>query len=602
MYYYNIAIVSAACCDYIRQCYISCKYEEAVKWSDYFLENVEASDSIALPVKCLKGKSIGQMYLTNQVKNIGNNDWALLGYDNNCGTFKSVNEKLTSDSQVDSKRLLRQLSLYDVQSWEDLCAQGLLAINLLGEVLDRNALDEESSELLDLLLIDYCKEAGETSKCKRCLLCRVEGDLVRTRLQPDENDSSTCNQNIFILQSYMYTNGLQTKLMFCQQCYSLLFQYCTSNLPFIIEAINPIKEKVVKYDKTLYTCMVGCVAQYLPLVITTYSSNWKEVHAAFNACRQILLCLDDSSSLATLPNMYLLINPECWHMLSTHSNDMQQLSPNVRSIVALIADQQSISSGGDPHKCTLFIFHGETFNIVLDFGSKSVFPSKYLINHTGGSYTIPSMRHRWEMCPHDLLHVFQNLVQADKYRGAFRSILNAEKVELVRPSGTSLPLVSYSAKFLLPCKPILSFLPKDFYVDMDNSNNIKSISVPDGHVILGHTYNSENDFTVILACASDFTTQEKQYYYIFVRKLLGYYVVEGVFLKGKLTMFLLGSSPLLFSMYPSLGIQEVELVRQLVSKKISLDMSSFMTSLFAIIIKYGHSDIIAVSNYVDAIR
>ena len=576
---------------------------------------MKASDPLVLSVKSYKGKSIAQKYLTKQVNHlIGNDDWALLGYDSNCGTFKAVNQRLSNDSQEDGKELLRHLSLYDMHSWKDLCSQGLLAINLLGEVLDSNELDREGAELLDLVLMDYCKEAGETSQCKRCLLCRAAGDLVPTRLksltdsgadsvpESDSSSSDSFDRNVFILRSYMYITGLQTNFMFCQECLSLLSYYCGSYLQFILEAIDPIKEKTIEYDNNVYTCLIGYLAQNLPLIIANYTSNWKEIYAAFCACRQILLSHEKTSSLATFPKMYFLVNPLSWHMFNTFSYNMYQLSPNLRNITALVADQQSTLNGGDSHKSTLFWFHTGVWNIVLDFGSESELPSSYLIHQNGGTYTIPSMKQRWEILPLEFLRVFYDLTQADEHRGASRSILNAEKIELTRPSGTSLPLVSYSARFLLPCQRVVSFLPKQFIINKDSDNNIKSVSVPDGHMILGHTHNSEKEITFILACASDYTTHQKRFYYIVICKLWGYTVIEGVFLKGKLSMSYLTTSPILFPMYPSLGIQEIVLVRRFISKKITVDLKYFMTSLLGILCKYGHFDFNAASNYVDAIR
>ena len=594
----------AGCYDYVLECYNSGKYDEAIAWCDHLLGTVEASNPLVVTIKNCKGKSIARKYFNRQTKYCDH--WALLGYDQNCSTFKSLTEK-----SVASNKLLRRLSLYDVHIWEDLCSQCLQAINLLGEVLDSNKLDEEGSELLDLLLMDYSKEAGETSMCKRCLLCRVAGDLIPTRLQPltpngaSEPEDGSClsssDQSIFILQSYMYIDGSQTSFMFCQECFSLLSHYTSSHLHFILEAIDPIKEKLVKYDKNLYICLVGHIAKTLPLTITgCCTSNCKVVYAAFLACRQILLSHDKDSNLATLPKMYFLVNPYSWYMFDKSSRTMHQLSPNLRNISALVANRQDTLNGGDSCECTMFLFHTGVWNVVLDFGSSSEILPEYLLHPTGGTYPIPSLKQRWGTLPPDLLHVFHDLVQADEHRGAFRSLLSSEGQALTRPSGTSLPLVSYSAKFLLPCHKVLSFLPEQFCVRMDSDNNIKSISVPDGHTIIGHFYDSEKDFTMILACASDVTSQEKQFYYIFVCRLWGYFIIEGVFLKGKLSLLPPATTPVLFQMYPSLGIQEVYIIRQLISKK--FDILSSMKSLLTILMKYGHFDFIAASNYVDIMR
>ena len=594
------------CWDYVLVCYHSGKYDEAITWCDHLLGTIEASNPLVTSVKNCKGKSLAQKYLCKQVQHLfRSGDWALLGYDNNAGTFKSITERMLSDLQVLSNELLKQLSLKDLHNWEDLLSLGLQAINLLGEVLDSNELDEEASELLDLLLIDYSKGAGELNKCKRCLLCRVAGDLTPIRLQPQQpsNDasvpkySSMFDQNTFIFQSYMYLAGSQITFMFCSECQSLLSHYCHSGQQFIVQACDPIKDKPFKYDKSLYTCLVAHIAQNMPLTFSNCASNWKAIYAAFVACRQILL--SPNKGCVSIPKLYFLINPFCSYTFNKHSLEMHQLLPESRNICALVANQQRVLDGADTHECTFFLFHTGAWNIVLFLGSDSKLPPEYLVNPNGGTYPIPSLKQRWVMLPFSVLQIFHDLIQADEYRGAFQSLLSSEGLVLSRPSGTSLPLFSYSARFLLPYRRIISFLPKQFCIQLDSENNIKSISVPEGHTVLGHSFDRDNDFTFILACVSDVKSQKKQFYYIFVCRLQGYFIVEAVFLKGKISLIPPITNPALFPMIPSLGIQEVHMIRQYIAKKLPV---SLMKSLPVILMKYGQFDFIAASNYVDVTR
>ena len=588
-------------------CYHSNKYDEAIIWGNYLLESIEISNSLLLSVKSCMGKSLAQKYLCKQMQRIfESSDWTLLGYDNSASMFKLVTENLLRAYHLEKNEFLKHLSLADLFNWEDLLSLGLQAINLLGEVLDSNELDEEGSELLDLLLIDYSKEAGELSKCKRCLLCRVIGDLAPNRLQqvhsnvtsvPDRS-SSTCtsmlDQNIFNFQSYMYMAGSQITYMFCKECQFLLSQYCQSGQQFFVEASDPVKEKPFKYDKSLYTCLMTHIAQNMPLTFSSYASNWKAIHAVFVACRQMLL--SPNEGFVPIPKLYFLINPFCLYTFDKHSTDMHQLLPESRNVCALVANQQRVLNGADTHECTSFMFHTGAWNIVLDFDSDNELPSKYLINQSGGTYPIPSLKQRWEALPHCILQVFHHLIQADEHRGAFQSLLKSEGLVLSHQGESGHPLFSYSAKFLLPCQRIISFLPKQFCVQLDSENHIKGISVPESHTILGHTFDRDKDFTILLACTSEVKSQEKQFYYIFVCRLHGYYIVEALFLNGILPS---AANPSLFPMTPFLGIQEVHKIRQLVIRQFTLALTN---SLPVILSKYGRVGFIAVSHYVDVTR
>ena len=603
----SLDLAGVVCCwDYVLNCYCSGKYDEAIAWCNFLLETAGASNPLVLSVKSCKGKSLAQKYLSKQMQHLSRSDWALLGYDHNAAVFKSLTEQYLSDRLLVQNEFLKQLSLTDLHIWEDLLTQGLQAITLLGEVLDRNELDEEGSELLDLVLIHYSKQAGELSKCKRCILCRVAGDLIPTRFQPaleSSNDatlpdysSSTprFDQNMLIFQSYMYLSGSQVNFVFCEECQSLLSDYCQSSLQFILPASDPIKEKPFKYDKRLFTCLVAHIAQNMPLVFSRCASNWKAIYAAFVACRQILLSPKGGSSL--MPKLYFLISPACLYTFNKHSVNMHQLLPGSRNICALVARQQRVLSGADTHECTYFLFHTGSWNIVLNLGPDDEFPPEYLVNPNGGTYPIPSSKQSWEMLPLSMLQVFHHLIQADEYRGVFQSLLRSEGLALSCPSGTSLPLTSYSAKFLLPCQRIISFLPKQFGIQLDSENNIKSISIPEGHTVLGHSFDRDNNFTLILACVSKAKSHEKQFYYIFACRLLEYVIIEAAFLKGSISI---ATHPAVCPMIPSLGIQEVYIIREQITKKYAVYL---VESLPVMLKQYGQFDFSAASNYMDVIR
>lgn len=592
-------------CKHALACYQSGKYKESASWCDHLLSILDTENPITFAVKSCKGKALAQMYLCRQSQRLlRNSSWALLGYDNNSTGLKAIIEQCLSNPIAAGSKVLRQLSLADLENWEALCSQGLEAIQLLGEVLDSDELDEEGSELLDWVMMDYSKETGGISKCKRCLLCRAVGDLLPTALQPvhspmdDQSTQSIGGHSIFSLQSFMYINGSQKFFMFCKECVFVLSHHRDSYLHFLPEAISPIKKQnleAVKYDRGVYMYLVARIAQSLPWACTGCISNQKDVYAAFLACRQTLLSPDMCSGKVNLSKMYLINNPFPWYVFKNTSFELYQSSRNLSDVSAIIASQQEIRNGGDPHKCRFFLIHTGAWNLVLDFGSgEEAIPSEYLIHPGGGSYPLSPIGQRWEAFPPSVLQAFHNLALADEHRGRFQSILRSEGQTL--PKKSELPLFSSSGMFLLPCKRLLSFLPEQFLVKMD-SDDIKSISLPNGHTILGHHYDCENDATFILACASDSKLQEREFYSIVTCRLWGYYVIEAVVLNGRIANI---ASPVLFPMASSLAIQEVDMVWQLLRKK--FDVLFYINCLAKVLIKYGSLDFAAVSTFKDITR
>jgi len=139
-----------------------------------------AGHPIVFTVKSCKGKALAQIYLHKQLQRLRRSDqWTMLGYDGNSELAEHLALKYHSGhpSAIDNE-LLSQLCFADLQNWKNLCLQGEQAIKLLGEVLDSGELDEQGSELLDWVMMDYCRESGKANKCRRCLLCRKVANLA----------------------------------------------------------------------------------------------------------------------------------------------------------------------------------------------------------------------------------------------------------------------------------------------------------------------------------------------------------------------------------------------------------------------------------------
>ena len=288
-------------------------------------------------------------------------------------------------------------------------------------------------------------------------------------------------------------------------------------------------------------------------------SNYKNVYNTFLASRQILLSHDIYLSSITFPKIHLFNNLNSWYVFRNQKCELYQSSKYVNAIVA---SKQAVDKGGDPQEPHFFVMHTGVWNLVLDFGSgKGTYGpnlSEFLIHPTGGSYPIPPVNERWEAFPPDLVQTMHDLVSTNERRKVFQNILKSAGKDLSGES--SFRLLSSSAKYWLPSKKLLSFLPEGISLEVD-SDIIQNIYLPVGHKILGHYHDHDKSLTIFLAYASNSKLQEKQFYFISTCRLGDYLVADAVFLNSNTKDPF--SDPIMFPMCSSSSIKEVVMVRHL---------------------------------------
>jgi len=191
------------------------------------------------------------------------------------------------------------------------------------------------------------------------------------------------------------------------------------------------------------------------------------VYNTFLASRQILLSHDIYLSSITFPKIHLFNNPNSWFVFRNQKCELYQSSKYVN---AIIASKQAVDKGGDPQEPHFFVMHTGVWNLVLDFGSgKGTYGpnfSEFLIHPTGGSYPIPPVNDRWEAFPLDLVQTMHDLVSTNERRKVFQNILKSAGKDLSGES--SFRLLSSSAKYWLPSKKLLSFLPEGISLEVDS--------------------------------------------------------------------------------------------------------------------------------------
>ena len=546
-------------------------------------------------IKSYKGKALAQIYLHKQLQRLQRNDqWTMLGCDGNSEKAESLILKIVKRLRshplvVDNiSFFVSSVSLTYIRDWKSLCSQGQQAIKLLGEVLDSGDLDEQGSELLDWVMMDYYRESGETNDCKRCLLCRNIGELVP--LVPESTAfevKSLASESILSLHSFMHIKQLQNILMFCKDCEFVLSMYSDKHVQSFLNVTNRTHGKPITYEKVFYLHLIAKLARKLPLAYTGYCSNWKDIYNTFVACRQILLSHDIYNGTIYFPKIYLFHNPDTWYVFTNSSTNSFSSSQNV---TAMVASKQSFYKGDNTNQFQFLMIHTEGCTIVMEFFSEEEhiqLPSQYLINPAGGNYLSPQVSKRWEAFPQEVMQAFQNLALADERRNVCKEILWSEGSD----DSSAQQLFSRSTRFWIPQKLYLSFLPEGFSLEVD-SDAIRSISLPDGHKILCHSHDRNNNLTIFLAYATDSIWQKKQFFIIITCKLYNYFIAAGVFLSEGTTERIV---PLMFPID-----EEVKSVYQLLFQKFPPRLLDNL--LRQMLVTYGNFGFEAVSTYEDITR
>ena len=535
------------------------------------------------------------MYLHKQLQRLQSSDqWTLLGYDHSSEEAEAlILNNIASHPLAIDNELLCQLCFADLQNWTSLCSQGQMAIKLLGEVLDSGELDEQGSELLDWVMMDYYRESGAANDCKRCLLCRNIGELVQFAPKSTKVES-LASESILSLHSFMHLEQSQNVLMFCKECVIVLSMYSDEHVQSLLESSSRTHGKPVTYGTVFYLHLIAKLAQKLPLAYTGYCSNWKNIHNTFVACRQILLSHDIHKSTICYPKIYLFNNCNSWYVFTNHSSEFRSFISS-RHVTSMVASEQSFGKGGNTNQFQFLMMYTEGCTIVVKFHCEKEgvqLSSQYLINPAGGSYPLPHVSERWEDFPQEVINTFHNLALADEKREVCQDILRSEGNDL----SNAQQLFSRSTRFWIPKKFFLSFLPEEFSLEVD-SDTIRSISLPAGHKIVCHSHDRDNDLTIFLVYATDSIGQKKQFYFIFTCKLHNYFIAAGMFLSGVAIELNLSSNPIMFPLGASLP---VTVVHKLLLKKFS--PSLLLKYLGLMLVVYGNFGFEAVSTYEDITR
>ena len=153
-------------------------------------------------------------------------------------------------------------------------------VNILGSLVDKQAIDEEGKRSLDLAMLECIRKTNSLKKCRRCLLCHSKKPLKSSHVVPffilsgfAKGMNQTATKKVYISRDgtsghdRIITPRQAVWWMLCHQCEQLLSGGGES--PFAKEFFhelykatdpsNPSKVFQVPYSKWLYQFACGII-------------------------------------------------------------------------------------------------------------------------------------------------------------------------------------------------------------------------------------------------------------------------------------------------------------------------------------------------------
>ena len=464
------------------------RYDECIQWTDILLEEACKSENHSVEVigLTLRGKSYFYIYRREQ---------------------QVLQEDLPNLSPKEFH--LQHTAVY---------SKTKKAIIDLGDAIDKDSLDKEASQFLDVSIIDLACQANGLKDIGRCLLCRQKARLHRSHLCPDSILSAfetglerTRNKRIFSL-SFFKESELKSphkivKWLFCQNCEKTLCKdgedhFVSKFFNKIYDMNNyqqPTQEMVIDYDEWLYRFALGIIFRSLVNEAITSFLNEEEIYSVFTTCRKLLLTKGSLDGLEK-PRIHLLISP------LTSSTDAGFIGHihNAPFLFALTDKNLKTGERTIPSNAHFLLSRIGIMNFLLLFkpGESTPIPYESIIHSKQGSFRVPPEENRAVMIPKGITSILDNLAvtiqknflevttsgakglslkdteinpPSDSAREVFRALPGIK--DDVDEIETGLPVI-----FSLDYSQELNLLPKGIEVQRSN----RSILLPENHSILFH--------------------------------------------------------------------------------------------------------------------
>ena len=392
--------------------------------------------------------------------------------------------------------------------------------------LDKVSFDEEASFMLDLVLCEYAKATNRLKDLRKCILCRKTAPLLRSHICPHSILKEFCaagttpeNLRVFDTSSREIGHSVSprefTMYAFCKSCENMLSTYGEQD--FIPQFFRKVYSKsdqedehYIEYGPWLYHFCIGMI--FRALMITKFGRfyNSDEVYKLFILCRKIILDPNFGSSLADLPNVYILLGP---HKASEKDQHYGFINQVLNSPYLSTVQDSSLRDGTTkpPYFAHYLLVHIGVIHIITVFSPSKAFrlPPEYQINPMHGVYTAPSEEQRGIAFPFGLWRFFQLFAVKSSSEWLQRPLAPLERLQkgkMIKPQAEleSVFHIASSVKEDLsvfetnivpspdPNYPrIISLLPPGF--DFRPKSNPSSVVLPKNHSILFHLPKGEKE-------------------------------------------------------------------------------------------------------------
>ena len=395
----------------------------------------------------------------------------------------------------------RALNLYElekqqnIQQYLSILKDAKAAVSMLGTALDKNSIDKEGKEQLDIAMVNVIRGLNELYKVihPHCMLClRTDVSLQKSHVYPKsllkviaDTTEEREGGKVFTMANalspkwhYHYSSPKDVRYyMLCSHCEDVVnkggendfFQAFFSQLYDRNGPCRPTKETTVAYGPWLYHFCISLVFRCIAAVTGIPELvNKHEIYNLFLKCRKFLLSSEEPCD-DTLPSVYFFINPNEVPNKYEHCCLQEALtSPGFCTI-----QTTDLSEGLQirPLKGHYIMAHCGIINVLLKFSpaDEVSIPCNWEINPQGGEYTIPAEINKDKDIPEGIWTAFEQ-VSKSFYDHIMKSLFRKkDKPPDVKKSRNSTGVECQSPK-----QPAWSTIPQSY---LDNPESISVINM-----------------------------------------------------------------------------------------------------------------------------
>ncbi len=423
----------------------------------------------------------------------------------------------------------KNLGQQNVQGYINIMKNVKMVVSMLSTAFEKNYIDKEGREQLDISMMNLIKGSNELNKVKypRCMLCLCSDvRLQKSHVYPKsllkefaESIEEREGGRLFMMINttspkwlYRYSSPKDVRyFMLCAQCEDVVNQggeidFLQSFFLQMYSKSEPsriLKECTVKYGPWLYHFCISLVFRCIASVTGIPELvNKHEIYSLFLACREFLMSPDKISE-STIPKISLFVNPR--EVPKKYEHCCLREALNAPGFFMIQTSDLSDGFSSRPLMGHFALAHCGIFNILVKFmpAFEVAVPSHWEVNPQGGSHIIPAEMDREKDIPEGVWVMFQQVSKSFYHHITESLFLKRDKPPEVKHEIDSVNYPHRRNSGILPeaylCNPelfsVMSMLPSGFEINHFSSEVI----LPHGYTLLTHhTFISSDEGNVTL--------------------------------------------------------------------------------------------------------